>query len=308
MAHGHHHHHHHHDHKDGRDPHQTIQRLKLAFVLNLVFAIIELVGGMLTNSLAITSDALHDFGDAVALGLALYFEKLSQQKSDQRYTYGYRRLSSLSAVITGLILILGSIWIIKESINRWSEVQEPHSMGMIGLAILGVLVNGYAALKVSKGHSQNEKMIQWHLIEDVLGWIIVLIGAIAIEIFDWPQLDGILAIMLSAWVIYNVFKNLRHSLSVFLQATPTGINIETIRSSLLKMEGVVDVHHMHVWTLDGEKHILTTHVQVSPSISTASADELKKKIKTYLLGQGIDEATIELEWSVDNCIDPHHHN
>ena len=307
MAHGH-HHHHHHDHKDSHNHQQTIQRLKLAFVLNLVFAIIELVGGMLTNSLAITSDALHDFGDAVALGLALYFEKLSQQKSDQKYTYGYRRLSSMSAVITGLILIFGSMWIIKESINRWTEVQEPHSLGMIGLAILGVIVNGYAALKVSKGHSHNEKMIQWHLIEDVLGWIIVLIGAIAIKIFDWPQLDGILAVMLSSWVIYNVFKNLKHSLSVFLQAIPSGINIETIRSSLLKMEGVKDVHHMHVWTLDGEKHILTTHVQVDPNTNTATADELKKKIKTYLLDHGIDEATIELEWSVVNCIDPHHHN
>ncbi len=304
MAHGH-HHHHHHDHS--HQP-QTIQRLKLAFALNLIFAIIELVGGILTNSLAITSDALHDFGDAVALGLALYFEKLSHQKSDQKYTYGYRRLSSMSAVLTGLILIFGSIWIIKESINRWSEVQEPHSLGMMGLAILGVLVNGYAALKVSKGHSHNEKMIQWHLIEDVLGWIVVLIGAIAIQIFDWPQLDGILAIMLSSWVIYNVFKNLKHSLSVFLQAIPSGINIDTIRASILKMEGVKDVHHMHVWTLDGEKHILTTHVQVNPILSTASADELKKKIKTYLLEHKIDEATIELEWSADNCIDPHHHN
>ncbi len=313
MAHNHHGHHHHHGHSHSpsdrsQNNASTLRRLRLAFFLNLIFACIELVGGLWANSLAITSDALHDFGDAVALGLALVFEKSSHQVSDHKYTYGYRRLSAVSAVITGFILLMGSLWIIKESVERWSQPQAPHSTAMIGLAILGLSVNGYAAWKVSAGHSLNEKMIRWHLIEDVLGWLVVLIGAIFIKIFNWTQVDSVLALGLSIWVIYNVIKNLRYSLLVFLQATPDGLNMEEIKKSILDLEGVLDVHHTHLWTLDGTEHILTSHVRVNSTMTPQAAEELKKKIKLNLKNYGIVEATIEFEWSVEACVDPHHHN
>lgn len=309
MGHGHGHHHHHHhgscDHGD-ESKSRTIQRLRLAFILNLVFAAIELVGGIWANSLAVTSDALHDFGDALALGLALYFEKSSHQSSDDKYTYGYRRLSAASALVTGFILLMGSFWILKESVERWNEQQSPQTTAMIGLALLGLGVNGYAAWKVSAGHSLNEKMIRWHLIEDVMGWLIVLIGALFIKLFNWPQVDIVLAVGLSLWVIYNVIRNLRYSLAVFLQAIPHGLDVEAIKKSILTMEGVEDVHHTHLWSLDGTDHILTSHVRVKVGVSTSLAGEIKKNIKNHLKTFGIVEATIEFEWSEDSCVDPQH--
>jgi len=299
---------HHHHHGSLADASQaTLKRLKVAFVLNLGFAFIELVGGIWANSLAVVSDALHDFGDALALGLALFFEKSSHQTSNQKYTYGYRRLSAVSAVVTGVILLTGSFWILKESYERWSEPQAPQAMAMIGLAILGLSVNGYAAWKFAAGHSLNEKMIRWHLIEDVLGWLVVLIGAIFIEIFQWPQVDTILAVGLSFWVIFNVVKNLRHSLLVFLQAIPEGIDLIEIQKVIRAHPEVSDVHHTHLWTLDGTDHVLTTHVLLTSSTTPAQTEELKKKIKTSLKKFKIVEATIEIEWSAEACMDPHHH-
>lgn len=308
MGHGHHHHHHDHSHHGHESQAQTLSRLRVAFFLNLTFAVIELVGGLWANSLAVTSDALHDFGDALALGLALFLEKSSHQISDQKYTYGYRRLSVASAAASGFILLMGSFWILKESVERWSQPQAPHTTAMIGLALLGLSVNGYAAWKISAGHSLNEKMIRWHLIEDVLGWLIVLVGSLFMKFFDWPQVDVLLAVGLSAWVIYNVVRNLRHSLSVFLQAIPHGVNVDEIKKSLLQLEGIEDVHHTHLWSLDGVDHILTSHVRLKADADIARMENIKRNIKTHLKKFGIVEATIEFEWSADVCIDPHHHN
>ncbi|MFM6928252.1 MAG: cation diffusion facilitator family transporter, partial [Bdellovibrio sp.] len=178
------HHHHHHSHG------AVIGRMRFAFVLNLGFALVELVGGYLTNSVAIMSDALHDFGDALAMIIAIVMEKVSHKSSDQKFSYGYRRFSVLGAVITGMVLIVGSIFILIEAIPRLINPQQVHANGMLLLAVLGVAINGFAALRVSKGTSLNEKMLMWHMIEDVLGWVMVLFGALIMKFFDIPQIDA----------------------------------------------------------------------------------------------------------------------
>ncbi|WP_413561272.1 cation diffusion facilitator family transporter [Bdellovibrio sp. HCB209] len=303
-------HHHHHSHSGGHHHHHhshgsAIGRMRFAFVLNLGFAIIELIGGYLTNSVAIMSDALHDFGDAMAMVIAIVMEKVSHKESDQKFSYGYRRFSVLGAVITGGILIVGSVFILVEAVPRLLNPQAVHANGMLLLAVFGVAVNGFAALRVSKGTSLNERMLMWHMIEDVMGWVLVLIGALVMKFWDVPQVDAGLAIALSLWILFNVFRNLREAMKVFLMAAPTGFSVEHVSVEIKKIPSVVDVHHAHLWSLDGENHIYTAHV-VLDGTGLENAPSVKSEIKKRIKNFGIIEATIETEVQGDACSDPKH--
>lgn len=298
---------HHHAHSIIDLSQATLGRIRLALILNLSFAILELVGGFWTQSLAILSSALHDFGDSVALALAYILEVTSRKQSDHKYSYGYRRFSTLAALGTGLVLFAGSLFILVESLPRiWSPVSVPKAEGMIGLAILGLVVNGIAAFRLSKGSSLNEKMLLWHLLEDVMSWSLVLLGGLALMVWNWTWLDPLLAVLLSLWVIRNVYANLRQVLQVILQAVPNSLNVEGLVNSILKVEWVQNVHHVHVWTLDGESHILTAHVGLQEGLTLTQWDQVKAKVKTLLYQQGLAESTLEFEDSSQVCLEPHH--
>ncbi|MCB0369836.1 MAG: cation transporter [Bdellovibrionales bacterium] len=293
-----HHHHHHHDNQSSA--------LGMAFLLNVCFALIEIVGGIWTNSVAIISDAIHDFGDALAIGLAWYLEKKSKKAADNNFSYGYKRLSTLSALITGITLLVGSVLVLINSLPRLFHPEQPKVDGMIFLALLGVVVNGIAALRVAKGHSLNSKMISLHLIEDILGWVIVLIAAIVMKFVYFPEIDAILAIILSLWVMKNVFKGLKSSLQIFLQRTPVELSPEAIIKKLQTVSGVKSIHHLHLWSLDGNQHILTSHVVMS-SGDYSHWNQIKQNIKELLSHDfKIVEATLEPELSNEVCIDPEH--
>lgn len=301
-GHSHHHHHGHHHHHH----HGASGRMGFALFLNLGFAIIELIGGYLFNSVAILSDALHDFGDSFALLLALILEKYSQKGSDAKYSYGYRRFSVLGAIITGMILLIGSVFIIIEAVPRLFTPQTPNTTGMLVLAVLGVAVNGFAAWKVSKGESLNEKMLMWHMLEDLMGWVLVLIGAILMKLFNLPQIDAGLAIILALWISFNVFRNLREALKVFLMASPSSVLIGDIEAVILKTPQVLSAHHLHIWSLDGEKHVFTGHVVVASGTDQSRVDEVRATLKKALKEFGIVEATIEVETTETHCEDPQH--
>lgn len=302
-AHAHHHGHSHHHHH----AHGVVERMSWAFFLNLIFAIIELIGGWMTNSLAVMSDAIHDFGDALAIGVAWYLEKKSHRESDDHFSYGYRRLSVVAAIITGVILMCGSILVVVRAVPRLLEPQQPQVEGMFALALLGLAVNGFAAWRMSRGSSLSERMILVHLLEDVLGWAMILIGSIVMWIHPIPILDPIMALAVALWVMWNAFHNLKETLQVILQATPGHLQQGKIEQLLSSFSQVSGVHHTHVWSLDGEQHILTTHVIVHADVSLEQAHELKNKLKHELHEQfDIREATIEIEWAGQACHDPHH--
>ena len=188
MGSGHHHHHHGHAH-DHAHEHQSggeaLKRIRFAFILNFLFSIVELVGGTLTGSFAIVADAIHDLGDSLSLALALYLEKKSQGGPSASLPYGYLRYSVVSAIISGIVIISGSFVVLIEAIQRLIHPEAlPNVMGMVGLAVVGIVVNGVAALRLSHGHSHNERILSWHLIEDLMGWIVVLIGAVCIYSFN----------------------------------------------------------------------------------------------------------------------------
>ncbi|PIS11110.1 MAG: cation transporter [Bdellovibrio sp. CG10_big_fil_rev_8_21_14_0_10_47_8] len=287
--------------------HSATGNLSVAFFMNLAFAAIELVGGLWTNSLAILSDAFHDLGDAAAIGMAWYLERKSQQGVSRRFSYGYRRLSVLAALITGIILMMGSGLVVVKAVPRLLNPETPNVPGMIALALLGLVVNGVAAYRMSKGASLNEKMILWHLLEDVMGWVAILIGSLVMMVYPLPILDPIMAIGVAVWVLWNVFRNLKETLKVFLQATPDDVDMATIEETLRGFESVQDVHHMHLWSMDGLHHILTTHLTVRQSVTIEAAHQLKSEIKKSLMElYHIAEATIEIEWPNQVCADPKH--
>lgn len=299
--HSHHHHHHHHHHGGASG------RMGVAFFLNLAFAVLELTGGILTNSLAILSDAFHDLGDSFAIGMAWFLEKKSQGGRSDQYSYGYRRFSVMAALITGIILFLGSCFILVQAIPRLFAPVEPQVPGMIGLAVLGLAVNGFAAFKMSKGHSLSERMILLHLLEDVLGWAVILAGSIVMWFVSVPILDPIMAIAVAVWVLWNAFHNLRETMKVFLQATPRQFKIEEVEKSVRGIPLVQNIHHTHIWSMDGEHHILTAHIIVHSSSTVEQVHELKNQIKSFLFKEyHIQEATLEMEWPDQRCMDPTH--
>ena len=207
-----------HQHNHGH--HHSSENIKTAFFLNLFFTIIEFIGGIYTNSLAITSDAIHDLGDSISLGMAWYFQNLSNKKPTKTYSYGFKRFSLLGAIINSVILLVGSIFIILEAIPRILSPEHSDAKGMMWFAVLGIIVNGAAVLKLRKGTSINERVVSLHMIEDVLGWVAVLIASIIMQFWDIPILDPILSLLIALFILYNVFKNGRESVRIILQGTP----------------------------------------------------------------------------------------
>jgi cobalt-zinc-cadmium efflux system protein len=308
--HGHHHHHaHHHGHHHahhGHDHSGRMNRLGLAFALNFAFAIVELFGGFYTNSVAILSGALHDLGDCLAILFALILEKVSVKKSDPTYSYGYRRYSPLAALCTGMVLILGSVFIVIQAVPRLIDPVTPKAEGMLVLALLGIAVNGFAAYRVSKGGSLNERMVMWHLMEDVLGWVLVLISAVCMMIWKIPQVDAALAIVLAFWILYNVFRNLKEGFQIFLQAAPSRVNQSELVSRIRNIPTVKDMHHFHIWSLDGEHHVFTTHLVLEDHVTHRDIDSVKEAVKKIATQFHIMESTIEIEFQSSQCIDPEH--
>jgi len=282
---------------------ESSNRIGWAFFLNVGFTIIEFIGGWLTNSTAIMADAVHDLGDSLSIGLSWVLNKLSIKQANDSFTYGYQRFSLLGALINSIVLIAGSIWVLGVAVPRLSDPQMPNAEGMIGLAIFGVLVNGFAAYKLSKGKSLNERILNWHLLEDVLGWAAVLIVAVVLMFAEWPILDPILSIGFTLFILINVARNLITTIRIFLQATPDDALRQNIIGELMSLEGISKIHHFHLWSLDGENHVLTAHLVLTEAIEPTVQMNVKKDISDRLEKYGLAHTTIELEYPHESCRD-----
>ena len=288
---------HNHDHSS------SSKRIGWAFFLNLIFTIIEFIGGWLTNSTAIMADAVHDLGDSLSIGSAWLLNRLGQKSVNPEYTYGYRRLSLFGALINGLVLIAGSIWILVTAIPRLADPVMPHTEGMLALAVLGVAANGYAAYRLSQGKTLNEKVLNWHLLEDVLGWVAVLIVATVMQFVDWPILDPLLSIGFTLFILVNVLRNLWATGRLFFQAVPDPDLLESVRESLMSLKEIDGVHHLHLWSLDGEHHVLTAHVKAVLTHDLARYTQLKAAIQSALETYDLAHTTIEIELAEEACRD-----
>lgn len=289
------------------------KNILIAFLLNLLFSIIEFIGGAITNSIAIISDSIHDMGDAMSIGVSYFLERKSTKKPDKNYTYGYIRYSVLGSIITTFILLCGSILVIYNAIGRLINPVEINYNGMIIFAVLGVIINFIAAYVTREGNSLNQKSVNLHMLEDVLGWLVVLIGAVVMKFTDIKIIDPILSIGVAIFILINSLKTLKQILDVFLEKTPENIDIEEIKEHLLEIKGVIDVHHIHVRSIDGFNNYATMHIVVDGDYK-----EIKHKIKEELEEHGIVHTTIEFEEKGEKCDcekcevkqanKPHHHH
>lgn len=298
---GHHHHHHHYASETGNA--DVKKRLIGAFFLNLFFTIIEFIGGAITNSMAIFSDAIHDLGDTIAIGSSLWLENVSERKRDEKYSYGYRRFSTLGALITSVILFTGSIIIIIESIPRFLEPQEVMAKGMIFMSILGIIFNGLAFLRLmGGGKSLNNRAVMLHLLEDVLGWVAVLIGSIVIRFTGWYIIDPILSLGVATYILYNVIGNLRSIIKVFLQSVPDDFDFAKFEEKILSIKGVKEIHDVHTWSMDGDYHVMSVHLVISDSLSKEDMKQIRQQATQSIIDLGIQHPTVALEFESESCI------
>lgn len=290
---------------------KTEKNILLAFILNLSFSIFELIGGLFTGSIAITSDSIHDLCDAFSILISFFLEKKSKKKADLKYTYGYVRYSVIGGIITSTILLIGSIFVIHEAIKRLINPVKVNYNGMIIFAIIGVIINLIAAIATKEGDSLNQRSVNLHMLEDVLGWIIVLIGSICMYFTNITYIDSILSIIVSIFILVSAFKNIKIIYDLFLEKTPKNINIEEVKKHLLSINGVSDVHHIHVRSIDGFNTFITLHVVLDNYDS-----KIKQQIKDDLNHYGISHSTIEIELKNELCtdinceikhVDIHHH-
>lgn len=270
---------------------KTEKNILIAFLLNISFAIFEFFGGLFTNSVAILSDSIHDLGDAISIGISYFMERKSKKPGNNHYTYGYVRYSVLGGVITTTILLVGSILVIVSAVKRCIHPVDVNYSGMILFAIVGVLLNFIAAYVTKDGESINQKSVNLHMLEDVLGWVVVLIGAIIMNFTDIRLLDPIMSIGVAIFILIHSIKNLKKVLDLFLEKTPEDIDIDELKKHLLKIEGVEDIHHIHVWSMDGVNNYATMHI-VSKAKDMAI---IKKEIREELLEHNVCHAILETE-------------
>ena len=280
---------------------KTEKNILIAFILNIAFSIFEFIGGLFTSSVAILSDSLHDMGDAISIGISFFLEKKSKKKADKKYTYGYIRYSVLGGVITTSILLVGSTLVIIGAIKRIINPVDINYHGMIIFAILGVILNLIAAIITKDGDSINQKSVNLHMLEDVLGWIVVLIGSIIMNFTDITYIDSIMSIGVALFILYNAIKNLKKIVDIFLEKTPDDIDIDEVKKHLMEIKGVDDIHHIHVWSIDGINNYATMHI-VSKS---KNISKIKSDIREELEEHNICHAILETE--EDICDDKECH-
>ena len=275
---------------------KTERNILIAFILNLFFSLFEFIGGIFTGSVAILSDAIHDIGDAASIGISYFLERKSKKQPDSNYTYGYLRYSVLGSIITTLILLFGSAAVIYNAVLRIITPAEINYNGMIIFAVFGVAVNFIAAMVTKDGGSLNQKAVNLHMLEDVLGWAVVLVGAVVMRFTDFAIIDPILSIAVAAFILINAIKNLKEILDLFLEKIPHGIEIDEIKEHLLEIQGVLDVHHIHIWSMDGQNNYATMHI-----VTNENSGDIKEKVRHELSEHNIGHATLEIEAEGENC-------
>ena len=277
---------------------KTERNILIAFILNLGFSIFEFVGGFITGSVAIASDAVHDLGDAVSIGISYVLERRSKKGPDARHTYGYARYSVIGGVITTVVLLCGSVAVIYGSVTRLFNPIAINYDGMIVLAVVGAVINYIAARVTHHGTSVNQRAVNLHMLEDVLGWIVVLVGAIVMRFTNIAIIDPLMSLGVAIFILVNALRNLMTIVNVFLEKTPDGVDIQQIKEAVQSIKGVEDVHHIHVWSIDGNSNYATMHVVTN---SNSGGQRIKNAIRRALCETGISHVTLELERTGEQC-------
>lgn len=264
----------------------------IAFLLNLVFSIIELIFGLLFKSSAILADAVHDFGDALAIGLSFVTERMSDKRADQNFSLGYKRFSLLGAMITSSILILGSVFLIVENFPKLFHPEVVNKEGMLILGVIAIIINVLASLVVHKGKTVNEAILILHFLEDILGWLAVILVSIVLRFTDWYFLDPLLSLVISAFILSKAVPKFWDNGKLFLNATPKELDFISLEAELLDLEGVENLNQLNVWTSDGLNHQAVVHICKTSHLTDQA---VKEQIYTCLSSHHIQLLALEID-------------
>ncbi|MFC3931370.1 cation diffusion facilitator family transporter [Streptococcus dentapri] len=273
---------------------QSTGRIFIAFLSNFVFAIIEMIFGGIFNSSAILADSVHDFGDALAIGLSYYFERLSKRRSDYKYTLGYWRFSLLGALLTAVILIMGSVLVLFENVQKLMKPEPVNYNGMLVLGLIAIAVNIVASYVLNSKESEHESILSLHFLEDILGWLAVIVVSLVLRFTNWYILDPLLSIAISLFILSQALPKFMKNIVVFLEHAPTNYNIQKLESEILDLEWVQAINQFNLWSLDGRQNIAMIHVLVSPDCDEAL---LKDRVHHLFHTYDIVESAVECDHS-----------
>lgn len=264
----------------------------LAFFLNLSYAIVEFIAGGIFGSSAVLADSVHDLGDAIAIGISALLETISNREEDRQYTLGYKRFSLLGAMLTAVILMIGSVLVILENVTKIVHPQPVNEEGILWLGIIAVAINVLASLVVRKGKTKNESILSLHFLEDTLGWLAVILMAIILRYTDWYILDPLLSLVISIFILTKAIPRFWSALKIFLDAVPEGVDIKQVKKDLEQLDHVASVNQLNLWTMDGLEKNAIVHVCLE---EIEHIEYCKESIRNLLKDYGFQNVTIEVD-------------
>ncbi|ORO38847.1 cation transporter [Streptococcus oralis subsp. tigurinus] len=264
----------------------------LSFFLNLSYAIVEFIAGGIFGSSAVLADSVHDLGDAIAIGISALLETISNREEDRQYTLGYKRFSLLGAMLTAVILMIGSVLVILENITKIAHPQPVNEEGILWLGIIAVTINVLASLVVRKGKTKNESILSLHFLEDTLGWLAVILMAIILRFTDWYILDPLLSLVISLFILSKAIPRFWSALKIFLDAVPEGVETSDLEKDLEALPNVNSVNQLSIWSMDGLENNAIVHVCLK---RIEDMEASKTAIRHYLKDIGFHNITIEVD-------------
>ena len=269
----------------------------LAFFLNLTYAIVEFIAGGVFGSSAVLADSIHDLGDAITIGISAFLETISNREEDNQYTLGYKRFSLLGALVTSIILMIGSVLVILENIAKIFHPQPVNDEGILWLGIIAITINILSSLVVGKGKTTNESILTLHFLEDTLGWVAVILMAIVLRFTDWYILDPLLSLVISFFILSKVFPRFWSTLKIFLDAVPEGVETGDLEKDLEALTNVKSVNQLSIWSMDGLENNAIIHICIK---DWEKIMETKEAVRQFLEERGVQNITIEVDSSQIN--------
>ena len=280
------------------------KNLLAATFLNLVITVVEIAGGLLSGSLALLSDALHNLSDTFATFIAYLAILIGKREANQKKTFGYKRMEILAALINAVILIVISVFLIKEAWHRWQNPAPINSMIMLVVGMIGLLANLYAVLILRKdaAKSINVKAAYVHLIGDSLSSVVVIIGAVLMRIYKIDWIDPIITVVISIYIIRSGFVILKESVNILMQSAPDHLDLALIKNRVEKTPEVLNIHHIHAWMLTDHEVHLEAHVELRSDLKLSQVEQIQHTIEKYLRKDfGITHITLQFEFKTNHA-------
>ncbi len=301
MAHSHDHGHHHHHH--GKD--QTEGRLWISIILNFIITAAEFIGGMISGSLALLSDALHNLNDTTSLGISLVARKISKKEANRDKTFGYKRAEIIGAFINLITLVIIALFLIKEGVERFYNPQPIDGMVMFIVAIIGLLGNVITAILLYRDSTENLNLrsAYIHILSDAFSSVGVIIAGILILWYEVYIIDTILTLVIAGYILWHSYYMLRQTINILMESTPADIQIPNVQQAMTEVNGVLDIHHLHVWRLDEKNILLESHVVIDEE-NMGQMESIKSALKN-LLSTDFDIHHSTLEFEFEPCEEHH---